>query len=278
MRYCYFAISLLILFACESSTSDSKVNVSQGYLFLNQGSISSIDYFDIETDSISRGVFQQNNNGETLSGYAEHLNQNEDFYTITLQGTFGSGVGGKVILLNDKFEKVAEVTDFPSDHNTLYTMFSGTNLFVSYRKSTGSWPNTTYSYTVRKFEIAENSGSVSVSQIGNDYESGISDYGFGRIVATPNYYIIYDNNRLEFVDISSNTLLDVRTYDRSIGEVNSINGQVLIGFHNLVSVNNKENISNGGLLSVNGGSDVDSVYGDYGIKKNIEYQDGYFWN
>ena len=96
MKYLISVICIIIM-SCESNSS-SEVNISKGYVFLNQGQNSSIDYYNLDSDSLIQGVFQRNNASEVLAGYAEHLNKSDDLITITLQGSFGTGEGGKVVL------------------------------------------------------------------------------------------------------------------------------------------------------------------------------------
>lgn len=259
-------ITLLII-SCENTNREDKIDISKGYVFLNQASISSIDYYDIEADSLIPAVYQRNNNSESLTGYAEHLNQSDDIITLTLQGAFGSGSGGKVIILNKQFEKLFEITDFPSNHNTLYTEIHGNTLFVSYRKSVGEYPNTTYSYTVRKYEKNSSASALSYTQVGSDVDAGISGYGFGRMKYNNSYLYLNDEHSLSVIDANSMQIIKRIDFNKTLDNIEVFNNKLYVSVFNFEDKNGKEDLKNGGFYIIRDMQLVDSLIGDFGFKK-----------
>ena len=266
MKQLILLLLALLFIACESTTENRElVRVSKGYVILNQGKISSIDYYDLESDSLKKGVFQAANAGTTLAGYAESITVSDKYIVVTIQGTYNTGENGKVIFLDHTFKQVGEITDYPSNHNTLNTLFLDQSLVVSYRSATG--------YTLRKYTLAESNGSVTATQEGSDLALSFKGFGYGPLKHLDRNIYIKGPKVIDVVSASSWSLTKSIGLPKSIKELAVVNNQIVASvFHTTQVTTDSVKIEKGGLYFVSPTAVKDSLIADHAYHKL--YADG----
>ena len=158
----------------------------------------------------------------------------------------------------------------------MYTVIHNSDLYVSYRAATGDWPNTVYSYTIRKFRLSESNGNIAATQTGNDLTTTISGYGYGRMVYVNGKLYIHDANSLDIVNPSSMTIMKTLNFTSTLSDMTKHRGKLILSSFHLEMVNGKENTQNGGIFIVNGLDVSESVLGDYGVRKILSTGDDLF--
>lgn len=280
MKNVLMTAALLFFVACESTSENGgdrfklpehlTVDV-QGYVTLNQGSISSIDYYNLAGDSLTSGMYQLQNNAETLSGYAEQIIRTENYFIVSMQGDYGTGTNGKVIFLDYAFNNIGEITSFPVGYNTINILFEDDVLYVSYRK--GNWPNTDL-VKLRAYSISENNGEVSGTQLGSDYDATIGGYGYGSLTKLGDDLVSFGANMLELVDTSTLTLTDTIRFAESLHTAMVHNKALYVGYTEaskaLEGKGKGEAPSAGGIFVFEDGSVVDTIKTNYGVRKLLQ--------
>lgn len=257
----YFTI-ILIFISCESSADNEEpVLISKGYITLNQGSVSAVDYYDIDSDSLHQSVFSKNNNSETLAGYAEHITMDDKYVYVSLQGSFGEGDGGKVVILNKQFEKLGEIDPNPNIGNVLYIYSIGNKqLLVTFRNSSNK-------YLIKKYMLTESNGVVTAMET-LSYTFHTSGYGYGRLAMNDQYLAIHDANLVEFISLNDFTFKDSLRTDYKLNDLSYYKNSFLVSFvkFKAADINGDEAFDQGGLLKFSSNGAITDT-----IKKNYTY-------
>ena len=219
-------IILISLFACDNA-EDEKFEVINGYLILNQGSNSGVDYFNTDNNQHYENVISRLNNGYTMPGYSEYIYQDVDYFYATLQGSYGTGNGAKLIVLDKKLKVLTELTSHPANYNMLYLIRHGTNIYISYSNSAGN-------YKLGKFLIINNAGVISLNQIGDYLDLDITEYGYGKIFCNGTDLFLYDADQIQKIAISDLS-------KSSIKLLSEINDLALFNFNIYAAVINYTN-------------------------------------
>ena len=252
----------MVFIGCTSTTEDAEsIKISSGYVYLNQGGTSTLDYYNIKADSLYTEVYQKNNPGETLSSYAEAIYQSENYIFITLQGGYRTGDGGKVLVLNKNFKKIAEFDHHTGGYLTAYLEYdeSKNELFVSYYK--GNYPNSD-DMMLKKFNFSITNDILSVEKV---LEKTILAQGFGNIKIRKFGDKLYVKGSNLTIVNTSDFSVETVSLNKPITDVIQYEGNIIASV-----LQTKEGIvSESGYYVLTDGVVTDSLIGAYGYSKLI---------